>query len=217
MAINSDNKDMGKELEDRMNYIAEQFEALQPKTLIHGDYKISNVFIVRHNNKTSDSPSSSGNNNNNSRHYNHHDNSNNEDGDLYAIDWQWFGQGNGATDVAYFIATSVHKDYLDQEQHLLRVYYDALCAAGVSGDYSFETFYNQYQICWIDFFMYTVVAKWANMTAKDFVKYQDERKDGLHLRSYAHMRKLVENTQMFLYNLKNGERNQKLTKEKKTK
>lgn len=41
------------------------FVAMSPKTLVHGDYKVSNVFIDKRTN----------------------------DHEVYAIDWQWFGAG----------------------------------------------------------------------------------------------------------------------------
>ncbi len=49
---------------------------LSPRVLLHGDYKISNLFI--------------------------------DDADkVFAIDWQWLGGGFPATDLAYFVYTSV--------------------------------------------------------------------------------------------------------------
>ncbi len=36
------------------------------------------------------------------------------------------------------------------------------------------------------------------MKPEDIESYQRERKDGLHLRSYSHMRKMIELTQLFL-------------------
>lgn len=172
MNIYGGNKDMGKILDEKLHIIAKQFNALQPLTLVHGDYKISNIFV---------------------------DNSNNNEPNVFAIDWQWFGQGNAAIDVAYFLATSVHKDDLNKLDQLLKIYYHSLLQNGIT-NYSFEIFYKQFQICWIDFFMYTVVAKWSWMTPKDFLEYQKERKDGLHLRSFCHMKKLIQNTEIYLKN-----------------
>ncbi len=69
-----------------MDCIADLFNGLQPQTLVHGDYKVSNIFI---------------------------DKAKKEDPQVYAIDWQWFGVGNPALDVMYFIATSGHPDTVD--------------------------------------------------------------------------------------------------------
>jgi hypothetical protein len=56
--------------------LTEQVHALTPRVLLHGDYKISNLFI-------------------------------NSADKVYAIDWQWLGGGFPATDLAYFVYTSV--------------------------------------------------------------------------------------------------------------
>jgi hypothetical protein len=159
---------------------------MTPKTLVHGDYKVSNVFIDKRS----------------------------RDHEVYAIDWQWFGigikkilgkfsdfcKGNPALDVMYFMATSVHGSQLEMQKELLKSYHAALLSNGVT-DYPFKTFYKQFQLCFVDFFVYTIVAKWSNMLPKDFEKYQRKQKDGLHLRSFKHMKHIVECSEQYLNEL----------------
>lgn len=108
--------------------------------------------------------------------------------------------GNPALDVMYFIATSVQGDQLDMQSDLLKAYHSSLLSNGIT-EYSFKTFYKQFQLCFVDFFIYTIVAKWSNMLPKDFEKYQRKQKDGLHLRSFKHMKHIVECSEQFLNEL----------------
>jgi len=171
--ISTYTRQLGKKLFDKLEHIADLFNGLQPRTLVHGDYKVSNIFI---------------------------DKSKKEDFQVYAIDWQWFGVGNPALDVMYFLATSPHHDTVDLQKDFLNLYHSNLLSNGVE-DYPFNTFYRQFQLCWLDFFIYVVVSKWGSMKPESFAKYQTKRKDGLHLRSFVHMRKIIECTEQFLQEL----------------
>jgi len=166
-------KELGKLLYEKLDKIADLFNAMEPKTLVHGDYKVSNIFI---------------------------DKSKPEDQQVYAIDWQWFGVGNPALDVMYFLSTSIHHDHVGLQTDLVKLYHAALVSNGIE-DYPFAVFWNQFKLCWLDFFIYVVVSKWGSMTPQDFAKYQNKRKDGLHLRSFAHMKKLIESAEEFLVQL----------------
>jgi thiamine kinase-like enzyme len=213
---------LGKKLAETLDWMNDEFEKMSPITQVHGDYKISNVFIQHLDSckassyKHSKSPSSSSSAPKtppgdkklhlkketvwlaedaeieiDSYHY-----STNMDCHVYAIDWQWFGLGNCAIDVAYFIATSVHTDNLEDQKLLLKVYYTTLVQNGI--EYSYKLFKRHFKICWINFFTYTVVSKWAEMDMEKINRYQEKRKDGLHIRSIPHMKKLLYDAEKFL-------------------
>ena len=175
--VNSSTKQLGKRLFEQLDKIQTMFNSLQPLTLCHGDYKVSNVFLDKL------SP---------------------DDVTVYAIDWQWFGPGSPALDVMYFMATSVEASKLSEQKDLIKFYHSTLISNGVV-DYPFSLFYKQFQLCYIDFFVYTIVAKWQNMKPQEFKEYQDELKDGLHLRSFVHMKHIIECAELYLNELdKNG-------------
>lgn len=58
-------------------------------------------------------------------------------GEMVVLDFQGLGSGRPAVDVAYFITTALTAEHRDEEEPLLRVYHDALVAAGVTS-YSFD-------------------------------------------------------------------------------
>lgn len=136
---------------------------LEPKTLIHGDYKITNLFI------------------DDATH------------DVTVLDWQWVGAGTAATDVAHFICTSLAVDSLTDEamRDLLCAYHTELMAAGVR-DFPLELFGEHFGKNVLDFFMNTVMVKYSLMTPDDIDKYARKGRDGLQLRSYAHMHRLIQ-------------------------
>ena len=168
MEISDSSKILGSILESKLNDIASAFSNLEMHTLVHGDYKITNIFVE----------------------------DNQTDSSVYVIDWQWFGVGNAAIDVTYFIATSIHESVIEKSFELVQYYHKILSENGIL--YSWEQFWEAYKICWIDFFIYTVVGKWSNMQQNDVKLYKQEEKDGLHLRSYAHMKRLITQTEHFL-------------------
>ncbi|CAF1514018.1 unnamed protein product [Didymodactylos carnosus] len=182
LQISESSKSLGVRLEHRLDDIALIMSLLEPRTLIHGDFKITNIFI-NHNNHDFYAESTT------TEH-------------VYAIDWQWFGIGNVALDVAHFIATSIHENSIQNSLELLHYYYRTLLENGISAEqHSWEKFWKNFQLCWIDFFIFTVVAKWGTMKPNDIELYQKEEKDGLHLRSYPHMRKLLIQTEEFINDL----------------
>lgn len=58
------------------------------------------------------------------------------DGELIVIDFQLLTSGSPAWDVAYFITTALTAEHVAEEERMLRVYHDALVAAGQTS-YSF--------------------------------------------------------------------------------
>ncbi|PRP85203.1 hormonally up-regulated neu tumor-associated kinase-like [Planoprotostelium fungivorum] len=161
---------LGERLNERLSSLSKQFDRMEPKTLVHGDYKISNLFVP-------------------------------PEGGVYAIDWQWFGMGPGALDVSYFIATSLSPSLLHRDEHFLFLYFETLRENVELKDFTMEQLRRQYRLCWLDFFVYTVVAKWSRMTPDDVETYRRGKKDGLHLRSYAHMIKMLHDANRFLKEL----------------
>lgn len=129
--------DIGEKLYSRLHLIRKLFSSLNHQTVIHGDFKISNVFISKTDATNSSRKSAKG--FNVDKKY------------VYGIDWQWMGFGNAALDIAYFIATSIHHEILQDQFILLKTYHQALCEDGVR-DYPFDLFYRDFKICWIDFF-----------------------------------------------------------------
>jgi len=181
--------------------------SLAPRVLLHGDYKISNLFI---------------------------------DGDdkVFAIDWQWLGGGFPATDLAYFVYTSVqytdlvpveasadtaYSDsmalagdgappadsaaaaplsererfhyYGDAEWRLMRVYYDALDAAELI---PFELFERAYRLNVIYFSLFCMRCKYNWLTPAHMARYSSVPEDGLHLRKIEHLRHLLRRTAVLL-------------------
>lgn len=166
----------GDSFGDNMEHIVEKLTTtvhrFGPRTMVHGDYKISNLFV------NTAKPKS------------------------YTIDWQWMGGGCPATDVAYFIYTSTniplnnesvaHAKYpfVKSELELLRLYHNGLMQRGIK-KYSFDDFAQQYMMNVMFFAVFCMRAKYSNMGPDDVLRYQRNREDGLHLRSFEHMKFLL--------------------------
>lgn len=94
----------GQILEDFANSngsIDERIAALRPLTLIHGDFKVNNLFVIE---QYASSPHIA---DDCSRYW-----------DVRMIDWQWCGVGSAAADVAHFFCTSLHESVLFQPSAL---------------------------------------------------------------------------------------------------
>jgi len=165
-------QNLGRSLEASLNLISEKFKEMDCNTLLHGDYKISNIFLGKKGGDTQ----------------------------VYVIDWQWLGVGNCAIDITPFIITSIRSEDIPQQTELFQLYHSTLVSQGIT-DYPYETFWRDVQICTIDFLLYIVCGKLNWMTQEDVRRYQRKHKDGLHLRSYPHMKNLIECAAQFLDNL----------------
>jgi hypothetical protein len=166
----------GESFGANMDAVVEQLTTavhkLTPRTMVHGDYKISNLFVNVQKPKS------------------------------YTIDWQWMGGGCPATDVAYFIYTStdipllkepiVHPKYPfgKSELDLLKCYHDSLVRRGIK-KYSFDDFAQQYMLNVMFFAVFCMRAKYSNMDPEEVLRYKRHREDGLHLRSFEHMKFLL--------------------------
>ncbi len=92
--------------------------AASPWTLVHGDYRLDNLFL-----------SGQG-----------------RDARVMAFDWQNVCRGPGALDVAYFISGNLAPELAaEHDMRLLRVYHDTLVEAGVS-DYGFDDCLRDYEL-----------------------------------------------------------------------
>ena len=100
----------------------------EPHTAAHGDYRLDNMLF---------SP----------------------DGrTLTTVDWQTVALGPGATDVAYFLGTSLTPDLrAADEAELVRTYHDALLAGGVR-EYSFDRCWEDYRRFAFSGFLMAVLA-----------------------------------------------------------
>lgn len=170
--------DIGRRLDTHLRSILERFDKMPRSTLIHGDFKVTNLFVDPKKRKD-------------------------EDEAVWVIDWQWLGRGSGAIDAVYFILTSTDLSALSRDsiQQLVRkAYYKTLIQRGVS-NYSFDLFWEHFMLALVDFFVYVVVSKWAYMWPNDIITYSEKGKDGLHLRSFAHMQKMINIAEEFMNEL----------------
>jgi len=155
-------------MKDKLLYVEQEFDLLSAKryrTLCHGDFKISNLFVAN--------PSKT-----------------NPEGKLYVIDFQWFGYGNGLIDALYFLYTSLRAEDLERLNELLDYYYEELLANGW-GEYDKDVFDHHANVVLVDFAFYVVSSKYSVMTPTDFKQYELKVKDGLHLRSVPHMERIL--------------------------
>lgn len=176
-----DAHEFSKQLSRDLDRLTSAVHIREPKTLIHGDYKISNIFIDMHQNPIKP----------------------------YSIDWQWMGKGCAATDVSYFIYTSLsledekwsfdiahtpvdpdYPQYSVHEMSLLRAYHDELVSQGIK-DYPFPLFEHQYSTNQIYFTVFCLREKWSSMTSTNMDFFKDNRIDGLHLRNTQHMVQMI--------------------------
>lgn len=157
------------------------------KTIVHGDYKISNIFVDKRRNQFSNNLSTCIKNGKFSSK-----NANIDGGDVFVIDWQWVGKGCGAVDVAYYLATSSELDTVKRSsmKKLCKIYHSILVEKGVK-NYTFKEMWIDFRLAFIDFIVYVISCKWTTMTVAEFSSNQKQCKDGLHIRSLAHAKQLV--------------------------
>jgi len=185
---NNVQKGLGQRMHNNLDKIFKEFKSFPNRTLLHGDFKVTNLFI------------------DNKRTKKH--------AKVYAIDWQWAGKGTGALDVAYFVCTSVDVTSLTAHniKHLVKKAYHLTLLKKVTKysierenpvvcDYHFSLFWYEFMICVIDFVIYCICDKWCRMTMADVEKFAARRHDGLHLRSIVHMQKLIDLAESFMNKL----------------
>ena len=112
--LSAKEKEVFKWLQDHNQQI-DDYILSRPKTLVHSDFRIDNVFFDRIKNKT------------------------------VLIDWQTCYRGLGIADLAYFCAGSgINPFTSDQVQELIEIYHQALIEGGVT-NYSLEECQNDYK------------------------------------------------------------------------
>lgn len=102
----------------------------QPRTLVHNDYMLDNIFFLDGGNGNS----------------------------LALIDWQFVVAGNGMLDVASFLGGNISTEMRRRhELDLLRMYHSILARSGVEG-YSFARCYDDYRLSMYDGIVRMVIA-----------------------------------------------------------
>ncbi|MDE0469846.1 MAG: phosphotransferase [Candidatus Poribacteria bacterium] len=101
-----------------------------PRTLVHGDFRLENVFFGPSLGKQS----------------------------FAVIDWQDISRGEGVWDVAWFIGgcLQVTSNRQVEEQQLLKIYHETLKANGVNG-YTFEVCWEDYRLAMSRYFVQAVL------------------------------------------------------------
>jgi len=170
---------MGGLLKDKLKWLDSEYTGMcvpRYSTLCHGDFKISNLFIKG---KTANHPN----------------------GQVFVIDFQWLGIGNVAIDVVYFLYTSLRKEDLDLIPDLLDHYYNCLVRfrPDIRHDYSKKEYLHHCNVALVDYCVYCISSKWAMMTLTEFRQYETKVKDGLHLRSPDHMKRILKDSYRLIY------------------
>eukprot|EP00933_Yihiella_yeosuensis_P036488 TRINITY_DN30243_c0_g1_i1.p1 TRINITY_DN30243_c0_g1~~TRINITY_DN30243_c0_g1_i1.p1 ORF type:complete len:408 (+),score=52.62 TRINITY_DN30243_c0_g1_i1:26-1249(+) len=141
-------------------------------TLVHGDFKGANFFFQK------------------------------EASGCTAIDFQWTGPGIGATDLIYFLSTSVEDSVTEKYLDLLHAYHIQLKAPG----YSYDEFLRDFKVATLDY------VRWAfgrALIAETPEKYREraEKVDpnlGYFRRSAARVEWLLTLVETFLPEAENG-------------
>ena len=121
--------DIGERLGRDPNYVRNQL-AKPPRTLVHGDYRLDNLFFA-----TDEGTAP-----------------------ITAVDWDICRRGRGVYDAAYFITGSLHPEQRKREEiDLLRSYHSVLVENGISG-YSFEQCRYDYRLAMLDVLLFFVQA-----------------------------------------------------------
>lgn len=217
---------LGQMLLERLAFVREEFDKAETpeyRTLCHGDFKISNLFIgnlasalLRRNSSTNSLRSfadfsSSGLRQSGLSEMSASEISDDPDinqdpvdfdtRDVYAIDWQWFGLGSCCIDVVAFLVTSPLASVLPKVDHLASVYYQALLQylpPHFAENFPFTVYRHHFNVALVDFCTFCVTAKWSKMTPDDFTNNARKVQDGLHLRSYAHMGFIIDRASLVL-------------------
>jgi len=156
--------DMGAKLEALVAHgLVATADACGPRTLVHGDFKVNNLFAPRGGRA-------------------------NGHGQCRFVDWQWAGEGSPASDVAHFLCTSLSGAMLTFEfaDALVTLYLNGLATAG---DGAHVDWPRAEALYYIDVHLVRFVAdgvahKWA---ATDVDANKAARAHGLDRQSLRHM------------------------------
>ena len=178
-------KTLGARLHRNQHALNRIYEKPHLMTLVHGDFKISNIFL--HKLPPSPAPPGEG---------------REKETSVHVIDWQWVGQGCGVVDLAYFLATSPCLSMVnhDSMKETVTLYHAILKSKGVT-QYPLKEVWTDFRLAFIDFLVYAICCKWTKMNSTNFRENQEAQKDGLHLRSLSHAGQLIETAEIFLDSL----------------
>ena len=158
---------LGRRLGPHLEKIRKAVKAIPVRTMIHGDFKVTNVFVE---------PDRA-----------------DAQGEVWAIDWQWYGAGNPAADSVFFLLTSLRADLLTTTtvREMLRLEYHAILIREGITEYDFETMWTEWMWFAVDFLLYTVSCKWHGMTHAEVLANRAGGRDGLHLRSPQQIMQII--------------------------
>ncbi len=123
-------RETGVRFGQSMRGIAGRISIGMPQTIVHGDYRLDNMFFA--------SPAGGA--------------------EFSVIDWQIATRGGGVFDVAYFVAGSLPEDQRGaQERELVQLYHSTLIENGITG-YSMEACWDDYRRSILFMLVYSVVA-----------------------------------------------------------
>ena len=123
-------RETGVRFGQSMRAIAGRISDAMPQTIVHGDYRLDNMFFA--------SPAGGA--------------------EFSVIDWQIATRGGGVFDVAYFVAGTLPEDQRGaQERELVQLYHSTLIENGVTG-YSMEACWDDYRRSILFMLVYSVVA-----------------------------------------------------------
>lgn len=108
-----------------------------------------------------------------------------------AFDWQWTGVGLGAMDVAYLLNTSVGIEALEDEQELIRVYYEALDERVGLQQYPLAAFERHCRLATLEYARILLSNFWKGMTPQSCAAKAANANCGLGYRSVAHVLRMV--------------------------
>ncbi|MDP9237779.1 MAG: ecdysteroid 22-kinase family protein [Chloroflexota bacterium] len=126
-------RDAGERLMGRIRPLMDRFGDDLPTTIVHGDYRLDNMFFGAPGSGT----------------------------EFAVIDWQISSRAGGVFDVAYFVAGSLTpEERRARERDIVRLYHDTLVEHGVQG-YTFDQCWEDYRLSTLFLLGYSVIGAGA--------------------------------------------------------
>eukprot|EP00817_Percolomonadidae_sp_ATCC50343_P000759 CAMPEP_0117425668 /NCGR_PEP_ID=MMETSP0758-20121206/5918_1 /TAXON_ID=63605 /ORGANISM="Percolomonas cosmopolitus, Strain AE-1 (ATCC 50343)" /LENGTH=311 /DNA_ID=CAMNT_0005210339 /DNA_START=665 /DNA_END=1600 /DNA_ORIENTATION=+ len=151
----------GERMERHLDAIMNHVNDLPRTTFVHGDFKITNIFINKKKNIWTIDWQWLGRG-------------------VGAIDIAYFMLTSMRADTM---------KYQTLYELTKRVYFEQFAASVPEAN--FQILWRDVAMCMVDFFIYVVVSKWAFMSPNDVQDYAKKKKDGLHLQRYDNMQKMI--------------------------
>ncbi len=122
-------RDAGERFGHQIRTLMNRFGDDLPTTIVHGDYRLDNMFFGTPENGT----------------------------EFAVIDWQISSRAGGVFDVAYFVAGSLTpEERRAQERGIVKLYHDTLVEHGVQG-YTFDQCWEDYRLSTLFLLAYSVI------------------------------------------------------------